>query len=122
MPEPPAAHLESFYCLLYPGAGAPESQLSPRQGNGERREAQGIAPMCQSQKANLGIRVPCQPALGHQGALLPSSNTGDPTMASVTQSLRAGSHALAPSGPHASGLVSQAARGGGQGPPVTAAL
>lgn len=41
MQEPPAAHLESFYCLIHPGAGAAESQLSLQTGRWGGGEEEG---------------------------------------------------------------------------------
>lgn len=83
---------------------------APRQGDGGRRKAQDVAPTCQSrERPAWGIRAPCQPALGQQGAHLPCFHTQVPRRASMTQALRTGSCAPAPSGPQASGLVSQSA-------------
>lgn len=116
--QPPTWSLSTVFSILE------LEQLShssaPRRGKGGvGRKAQDVAPTCQSQKASLGDQGPHphprQPALGQQGALLPSFHTQDSRMASITQALRASSCAPAPCGPQASGLVSQAARGAGAG-------
>lgn len=72
-------------------------------------------------KTSLGDQGPLPTCTGQQGADLPCFHTQDPRRASMTQALRAGSCAPAPSWPQASGLVSQPAGVGGLGAPVTEA-
>lgn len=104
--QPPTWSLSTVFSILELKLLSHSSASRQENGGVGKRKAKDIAPTCQSRKASLGDLGPLPACTG----LHP-----DPSMAWRTQAVRAGHWAPAPSGPEASGLVSQAARGPGAG-------